>query len=154
MISLGHLRESLFLWYLVVQSLMQAPIILIATRTNCLVWSDRNFAKNRIFGFWDHQRVFDCLDASISFSDKMGNGTWSREFWDGPGVTPKTDDKPTFDPMFGFEDRGRKPRVMTVSAEVQSCLLKYYTPVFFVRFFFTYLFLFLTGFSLFALCCV
>ena len=100
-----------------------------------IVWYDQIGILQKKSNFWiyDHQRVFDCLDASISFSDKMGNGTWSREFWDGPGVTPKTDDKPTFDPMFGFEDRGRKPRVMTVSAEVQSCLLKYYTLVFFSR---------------------
>jgi len=45
----------------------------------------------------------------------MGN-IWVREFWEGQEVTPKQSTKPTFDPMLGFEN-GRKPRVMTVSAE-------------------------------------
>eukprot|EP00088_Acartia_fossae_P018190 TRINITY_DN20479_c0_g1_i1.p1 TRINITY_DN20479_c0_g1~~TRINITY_DN20479_c0_g1_i1.p1 ORF type:complete len:130 (+),score=14.38 TRINITY_DN20479_c0_g1_i1:32-421(+) len=42
--------------------------------------------------------------------------TWTREFWEGPEVTPKQYSKPTFDPLLGFPE-GRKPRVMTVSAE-------------------------------------
>ncbi|XP_023345884.1 NADH dehydrogenase [ubiquinone] 1 beta subcomplex subunit 7 [Eurytemora carolleeae] len=45
----------------------------------------------------------------------MGN-TWVREFREGPEITPRQDSVPTFDPMLGFPN-GRKPRVMTVTAE-------------------------------------
>ena len=50
----------------------------------------------------------------------MGN-SWVREMQDGTAqspnsVTPKQDSGPTFDPMLGFAN-GRKPRVLTVSAE-------------------------------------
>merc|ERR1719495_2464481 len=45
----------------------------------------------------------------------MGN-TWVRELRDGSDVTPIQDSKPTFDPLLGFPN-GRKPRVMTVTAE-------------------------------------
>eukprot|EP00088_Acartia_fossae_P037677 TRINITY_DN38898_c0_g1_i1.p1 TRINITY_DN38898_c0_g1~~TRINITY_DN38898_c0_g1_i1.p1 ORF type:complete len:133 (-),score=47.43 TRINITY_DN38898_c0_g1_i1:214-612(-) len=45
----------------------------------------------------------------------MGN-IWMRSLNDGPEVTPVQNTKPTFDPMLGFPN-GRKPRVMTASAE-------------------------------------
>ena len=48
----------------------------------------------------------------------MGN-TWVREFREGPEITPRQDSVPTFDPMLGFPN-GRKPRVMTVTAEVST----------------------------------
>ena len=52
----------------------------------------------------------------------MGN-TWVREFHEGPEVTPRQDSVPTFDPMLGFPN-GRKPRVMTVTAEVSKTIQK------------------------------
>ena len=48
----------------------------------------------------------------------MGN-TWVREFREGPEIIPRQDSVPTFDPMLGFPN-GRKPRVMTVTAEVST----------------------------------
>ena len=42
---------------------------------------------------------------------------WTRHLSDPEGVTPKQDSAPTFDPMLGFPN-GRKPRVMTATAEV------------------------------------
>ena len=48
----------------------------------------------------------------------MGN-VWVREFHEGKDVTPRQDSKPTFDPLLGFP-QGRKPRVMTVTAEVRE----------------------------------
>ena len=46
----------------------------------------------------------------------MGN-LWVRAWNEGPEITPKQDTKPTFDPLLGWES-GRKPRVLTASAEV------------------------------------
>ena len=73
----------------------------------------------------EQQLNIQLLYSGNHFSDppKMGN-VWMRELREGPLVTPKQYSEPTFDPMLGFPT-GRKPRVLTVTAEVRRNLKKF-----------------------------